>query len=101
MAMERLCVLLRPFAEQDLLTDALNPLRRAQIMQQDPSGVYRVTNSLNATGQAALSSGSPTSPVSAGLVTPSTWTLSSSEASAQDHYGHPDGYPVGHIFDSR
>lgn len=88
MAMERLCVphlyLIIP------ITDSLLR-RRAQIMQQDQFGIYR-TNNFDATN-------SPTSPT--GLVSPADWTLSSSEASAQDHYGHPDGYPVGQIFASR
>ncbi|KAJ3566213.1 hypothetical protein NP233_g7141 [Leucocoprinus birnbaumii] len=74
---------------------------RTQLMQQDKSGVYRVNTSL--VHPTASPSTSPvkgqTSPT--GLAAPAAWTLSSSEASAHDHYGHPDGYLVGSIFADR
>ncbi|KAF9445239.1 hypothetical protein P691DRAFT_785511 [Macrolepiota fuliginosa MF-IS2] len=66
---------------------------RAQIMQQDQSGVYRTNGGTNAASSNSLTS--------TGLVSPTNATFGSTEASAKDHYGHPDGCPVGQVFDSR
>jgi E3 ubiquitin-protein ligase UHRF1 len=52
-------------------------------MQDDTSGTYRPNNQTTGT---ASSTG---------------WNLFSSEASAVDHYGHPDNCIVGQIFESR
>jgi len=67
---------------------------RAQLMQEDPFGVYRITShNLTNHTNAFDSTNNPTSPRVTGF--------STSEASAADHYGHPDGYSVGQIFASR
>lgn len=92
MAMERLYVD-SPFLA-DLIIDDPSHVRRAQLMQQDPFGVYRITSNNPANHANAFDS--TNNPV------PSRVTgFSTSEASAADHYGHPDGYSVGDIFASR
>ncbi|EKM76302.1 hypothetical protein AGABI1DRAFT_115874 [Agaricus bisporus var. burnettii JB137-S8] len=64
---------------------AMERLRR-QIMQNDQSGAYRFNDD---TGSATQ------------IASPKGGDFLSSEASAADHYGHPDKCPVGRIFESR
>lgn len=72
---------------------------RAKIMQEDPFGVYRINTTHKTTNASSNTLLNDTN--ESGLISPSGWNLSNSEASLVDHYGHPDGVTIGQVFSSR
>jgi len=64
-------------------------------MQEDPFGVYRINTTHKNTNTLLNDTNI------SGLISPSGWKLSNSEASLIDHYGHPDDVTIGQIFSSR